>query len=351
MGLRSWAALAAVVAGLLQGCAATGPKAFEMAGVLGTVPPGYGRIVFFRSNSVVGAAIQPDIRVGAQVVGQSKPGGFFYVDASPGRYVASSGTENTAAIDVQVVGGQTLYLRSTIGMGLLVGRVTLTVEDRLTARSELAELSYTGTAPLRLGAPGATSAAVAAHKPVAMSPPLMRGHQVIYRVTDKLTGLSREVTYTVDRIDADRIHFNQGGRIEGKDGSVISVEVPLAGDMDRCSPPGGWARAGMTPGTGWSVDYERTTASSCAGNVRLQARVVGEDLVPTPMGELNAQRIDFKGTLQRSERYTLFFRFEARAWYVPELARVVRFESELVPQVSASGPSRELVELIEIRRD
>jgi hypothetical protein len=347
-----WLTIVAVLVMLVvQGCAATGPKAFEMSGALNVIPPGYGRIVFFRANSVVGAAIQPDIRVDGQVVGQSRPGGFFYVDASPGRHVASSGTENTSSADVQVVAGQTHYVRSAIGMGLLVGRVTLTLEGRMTAQPELAELSYTGTAPVRLGAPGAASTAAPLPKQLAVAPALKRGDQLIYRITDKLTGLSHEVTYAVDRVDGDRVHFNQGGRIEGKDGSVVSVNVPLAGDMDRCSPPGGWARAAMSPGMGWSVDYERPPGSGCAGNMRLEARVVSEDPIPTPLGERDAQRIDFRGSLQRTERYTLFFRLEARAWYVPALGRVVRFESELVPQVGAGGPSRELVELVAVHRD
>lgn len=74
---RLLTALAVLFVLWLQACAATGPKGAEMASTLGTVPPGYSRIVFYRSSGFAGAAVQPDIKVDGQVVGQSKPGGFF----------------------------------------------------------------------------------------------------------------------------------------------------------------------------------------------------------------------------------------------------------------------------------
>jgi hypothetical protein len=59
-----WLATLWVVAVLLlQGCAATGPKSTEMTAALNAVPGGYGRIVFYRVNSVMGAAVQPEIRL------------------------------------------------------------------------------------------------------------------------------------------------------------------------------------------------------------------------------------------------------------------------------------------------
>ena len=55
---RRWMTAVAVLFLLwLQGCAATGPKGAEMASALGALPPGFGRIVFYRSSSIVGAAV------------------------------------------------------------------------------------------------------------------------------------------------------------------------------------------------------------------------------------------------------------------------------------------------------
>jgi hypothetical protein len=97
-----------------------------MASSLAAVPAGYGRIVFFRADSFVGGGVRPQIRLDGQAVGQSVPGGFFYVDASAGKHTASASTEATASLDIQVVAGQTHYVRSAIGNGLLVGRVAFT---------------------------------------------------------------------------------------------------------------------------------------------------------------------------------------------------------------------------------
>src|SRR5512134_1823257 len=161
-----WAAWAAVVCLWLAGCAATGPKGSEISS-LNPLPPGSGRIVFLRSDSIVGAAIQPDIRLDDKVVGQSRPGGFFYVDVAPGKHVAAASTETTSRLEVDVAPGQTQYVRSAIGVGLFVGRAVLTLETPATARAELPDLRYTGSAPVRVGgswlaaeAPAAAASAI-----------------------------------------------------------------------------------------------------------------------------------------------------------------------------------------------
>ena len=46
--------------------------------------PGLGRIFFYRSNSAGGAIAQPKIFLNEEVVGVSRPGGFFFVDRPPG---------------------------------------------------------------------------------------------------------------------------------------------------------------------------------------------------------------------------------------------------------------------------
>ena len=352
--MHRWLTAVAVVFVLyLQGCAATGPKSAEMAAPLSAVPPGYARIVFYRSSGFAGAAVQPDIKVDGQVVGQSRPGGFFYADVGPGKRAIEASTEATSRLEITALPGQTYFVRGAISMGLMVGRIVLTQEGQVTAQAELPNLSYTGTSPVKVGTPSAGGAAAGgeAPKPATDQPPLKRGDQLVYRVTDKLTGLSRDVIYSVDRVDAERVHFNQGGRVEARDGSLLSLQTPLAGEMDACSPPTGWVRPGLAPGAAWSSTYRKSEASSCAGDFDLESRVVSEDLTPTPFGNLTLQRVDSRVRVQRTGRYTLFYRFDSRAWWSPELRRVVRFESEVVPLSVGVTRSQELVELIEIRRD
>lgn len=139
-------ALAATVLALASGCA-TGIKHEQMASSMPSVKAGEGRIYFFRNSSMFGAAVQPDIRLNGQVVGASKPGGFFFVDRPAGNYLATASTETDKTVSFVLKSGETKYIRSSVGLGLMVGRVILEPETPEKAQSELGALSYTG-APL-----------------------------------------------------------------------------------------------------------------------------------------------------------------------------------------------------------
>ncbi|MBC5785181.1 DUF2846 domain-containing protein [Ramlibacter sp. USB13] len=136
-------ALAGVALALVSGCA-TGIKHEQMAASMPSLKAGQGRIYFYRTSSMIGAAIQPDIRLNGQVVGESKPGGFFYVDRPAGNYVATASTETEKAVTFTLQAGETKYIRSSVGLGIIAGRVVLEPENREKALSELNSLSYTG---------------------------------------------------------------------------------------------------------------------------------------------------------------------------------------------------------------
>ncbi|MBE7367221.1 DUF2846 domain-containing protein [Ramlibacter pallidus] len=141
-------AFAATALALVSGCA-TGVKHDQMASSMPSLKAGHGRIYFLRSASMLGAAVQPDIRLSGQVVGQSKPGGFFYVDRPAGNYVASTSTETEKTVSFNLQAGETKYIRSSIGFGVMVGRVVLEPETPEKAKAELGSLSYTGTVAAR----------------------------------------------------------------------------------------------------------------------------------------------------------------------------------------------------------
>ncbi len=67
----------------LAACA-TGPKYTEMQSSIPTLGAEQGRVYFYRSGSAFGAAVQPSILLNGVVVGESKPGGFFFVDQAAG---------------------------------------------------------------------------------------------------------------------------------------------------------------------------------------------------------------------------------------------------------------------------
>lgn len=137
-------AAAAAVAAVLSGCA-TGVKYQDMANTIPAVKPNQGRVYFFRSSSMMGAAIQPEIRLDGQVVGESKPGGFFFVDKTPGNYLASASTETEKTLSFTLAAGETKYVRTSPSFGLLVGRIVVELETPDKAQAELPSLSFTGT--------------------------------------------------------------------------------------------------------------------------------------------------------------------------------------------------------------
>ena len=133
------------IAAVITGCA-TGPKFAETASSMPALKAGDGRIFFYRSNSMVGAAIQPDVRLNGEVVGPSKPGGFFYVDRPAGAYTAATSTETEKTVSFQLDAGESKYIKMTPGFGVVVGRMVMSVEPAATARTELASMSYVGSA-------------------------------------------------------------------------------------------------------------------------------------------------------------------------------------------------------------
>ncbi len=181
-----------------------------------------------------------------------------------------------------------------------------------------------------------------------------RGDQLVYRITDKFTGVSRQATYQVDRIDGDNVVFNQGARVERKDGSVVSIETPIGGDMDRLSPPGGWGRPSLSVGASWTAQYRLPVGSGYGGDYDLQARVISQATRATPLGEAKLVQIQYEGTARRMDVAAtgIMYSVSAEVWYAPELGRVVQFEAAMRPRTSGGflTPSRESAELVALQR-
>lgn len=131
------------LAALLAACA-TGPKLAEIQSTIPALKTNEGRIYFYRSNSFVGGGIQPNILVNGKVVGESKPGGFFFVDLPPGPIEVSTTTEVEKKLSLTLEAGQTRYVRTVIGLGLLVGRVYPELVDNTEGAKAMAEASYIG---------------------------------------------------------------------------------------------------------------------------------------------------------------------------------------------------------------
>ena len=167
--MRRWMGgfLLAAFAACLFGCSATGPRYSEMAQSLPSLGENEGRIYFYR-DSILGAAIQPEVTVNGQVVGKSQPGSFFFIDRPAGAYKASARTEAEASIDIVLRPRQTAYIEMSIGMGFLVGRPAFERVAEAAGRKALPSLAYGGRMPLPATPANASPpAAVAAPAPPA----------------------------------------------------------------------------------------------------------------------------------------------------------------------------------------
>ena len=129
---------------LLSACSifAVGPKYSTMQTTLPVLSKDNGRIFFYRSDSLFGAGIQPQVKLNGAVVGESKPGGFFYVDRKSGDYEVVLTSEVDKKLTFRLDKGQTRYVKMTVGMGVLVYRVYPELIDPATAKTDMQELSY-----------------------------------------------------------------------------------------------------------------------------------------------------------------------------------------------------------------
>lgn len=129
---------------LLSACAATGPSYSDVQSKIPVVAADKGRVYFYRNGEFVGKGVQPDIKLNGETVGESKPGGFFYVDRDPGQYEVSTSTETTNKIVFKLDKGQERYIRTSVSMGVFVGHVRPELVYPDQGISDLSQCKYTG---------------------------------------------------------------------------------------------------------------------------------------------------------------------------------------------------------------
>ncbi|MFL9923094.1 hypothetical protein PQR62_02370 [Herbaspirillum lusitanum] len=135
-----------LLAAVLAGCA-SGPKQADLDVAMPALKPGYGRIYFLRSSAFIGSPVQPEIQLNSQIVGRSRPRGFFFVDRPAGPYKASTSTSVTTAMNFDLYPGEVKYIRTEVSialLGVMPGSVSFTVMEESVAEPELRKLSYTG---------------------------------------------------------------------------------------------------------------------------------------------------------------------------------------------------------------
>ena len=127
---------------LLAGCA-SGPRFAEAKGSIPQVSADNGRIYFYRT-AVVGAAVQPTVKLNDEQIGTAQPKGFFYADRPPGNYHVDTTTEVKRRLSLTLDKGQTRYVRLNISLGFFVGHIYPELVDDPTGEKEITKCKYTG---------------------------------------------------------------------------------------------------------------------------------------------------------------------------------------------------------------
>jgi hypothetical protein len=126
----------------LAACA-SGPSFSEMSSKIPNLAADGGRIYIYRTT-VLGAAVQPSVKVNGDVVGSAVPQGFFYVDRPPGSYKITTSTEVDRDLSLTLEAAQTRYVRLGISIGFFVGHVYPELVDNAEGQSDVSTLHYTG---------------------------------------------------------------------------------------------------------------------------------------------------------------------------------------------------------------
>lgn len=126
-------------AGLLLGamfltsCGASGPAFTQV-----TPPAGKGVVYIYRQSSFVGGGVFGTVKANGKPVTKIKNGGYYPYIASPGNNHFEVTTEVTNEANVMVEKGSEKYLKTTIGMGLFVGRLKFTEVSPEIGKNEIA---------------------------------------------------------------------------------------------------------------------------------------------------------------------------------------------------------------------
>jgi len=129
---------------LVVACSSTGQGA-ESQPNLPAISDGNGRVYFFRSSGMGGAAIRPEITLNGQTVGRSSPGTWFYVDREPGTYEVRCSVIMEHSTMFPLEAGETVYVKTRVTMGVYAGHARPSIVSAGEAQSAIAKCKYTGS--------------------------------------------------------------------------------------------------------------------------------------------------------------------------------------------------------------
>ncbi len=122
------------------GCA-SGPKYAEVAQTIPELSSDQGRIYIYR-NSVLGAAITPNVKLNGEVIGSSTAKGFYFVDRAPGAYKMMTSTEVDRSLSFILEAAQIRFVRLNVSMGFFVGHVYPELVEDAVGQKEIQACNY-----------------------------------------------------------------------------------------------------------------------------------------------------------------------------------------------------------------
>lgn len=131
---------------LLHGCAATGPTFEVVRNSFPTVKEGNGRLFFYREYESFGAGMRPAIFACNKKVGESIPGGVFYVDLPTGECDVSIPTVlygGERKLRVSILPARPQYIRTWIGGSGFGGRTNMELVPEEKANDAIKRLAFT----------------------------------------------------------------------------------------------------------------------------------------------------------------------------------------------------------------
>ena len=131
MKRKSWIALIAVAAVIPAAPAALAKSGKEKEVVAIPAPPaGMGQVVFYRTGTIVGAAISCNVRENGVMVGPLSAGKYFVAPFTPGKHQFTTKSEATDTLNLEIEEGETQYVNCKIGAGFAAGRPNLSPVDK-----------------------------------------------------------------------------------------------------------------------------------------------------------------------------------------------------------------------------
>ena len=130
------------IAGILIVTSGCTSLQYQKLDKLPTVSEDKGLIYFFREKEFVGSMVSYYIYEGNEKLGGLQNGTFFYIEPTPGPHTYRAKTEAEEKVTINVVAGETYYVKAEVKMGLLCGQPDLTIVHELEGKSDIPNLKY-----------------------------------------------------------------------------------------------------------------------------------------------------------------------------------------------------------------